>query len=221
MTRTQLLTRLFPLALLLALPLWGQAALPSAQAPAHPPAVAASRAAAPATTKGDPEPAAEGDYKIGPGDVLAIDVFHEPEISQTLPVRPDGWLSLPLTGEIHAQGLTTLQLAAAIATRLQKYIDHPAVTVMLKQAESQRYNILGMVTKPGSYPLDHPLTILDAIALAGGLRDFANSTHIYLIRKRASDGVEMRYPFNYDWVSRGLHLVENVRLRANDTIVVP
>ncbi|HUX66432.1 MAG TPA: polysaccharide biosynthesis/export family protein [Terriglobales bacterium] len=214
-------SRRFPLALLLALalPVWGQARRPQAKAPAPPPAPAA-HAPAPAAAK-DPAPSAAGDYKIGPGDVLAIDVFHEPEVSQTLPVRPDGWLSLPLTGEIHAQGLTTLQLAAVITTHLQKYIDHPAVTVMLKEAVSQRYNILGMVTKPGSYALDHPMTILDAIALAGGLRDFANGKHIYLIRKRASDGVEMRYPFNYDWVSRGLHLVENVELQANDTIVVP
>ncbi len=219
MAKLQTQTRVLRLALLLALalPAWGQAA----KAPAPGAGAGANHAAAAAKDPAAAKPAGEGEYKIGPGDVLAIDVFREPEVSQTLPVRPDGWLSLPLTGEIHAQGLTTLQLAAVITSHLQKYIDHPAVTVMLKEAVSQRYNILGMVTKPGSYPLDHPMTILDAIALAGGLRDFANGSHIYLIRKRASDGVEMRYPFNYDWVSRGLHLVENVELQADDTIVVP
>ncbi|HVA64390.1 MAG TPA: polysaccharide biosynthesis/export family protein [Terriglobales bacterium] len=216
MTKFHPHTRVLPLALLLALalPAWGQAARPPIKASPQAPAAAAAHRA-------DPAPAADSEYKIGPGDVLAIDVFREPEVTRTLPVRPDGRFSLPLAGEIKAQGLTTLQLQALITTRLQKYIDHPAVTVMLQQAVSQRFNILGMVAKPGSYPLDHPMTILDAIALAGGLRDFANGNHIYLIRKRASDGVEMRYPFNYDWVSRGLHLVENVELQTNDTIVVP
>lgn len=210
---------LLALALAFSTVAWGAGAQARAQAKAPAASQPAPGAHAPDPPK--PAPAADAEYKIGPGDVLTIDVYHEPEVSQTLPVRPDGRLSLPLAGEIPAQGLTAAQLQAEIAKRLQKYIDHPDVTVMLKDAISQRFNILGMVTKPGSYPLDHPTTILDAIAVAGGLRDFANRKHIYLIRKRAKDGQEMRYPFNYDWVSQGVHLAENVSLEANDTIVVP
>lgn len=160
-------------------------------------------------------------YTLGPGDVVAIDVWHEPEISRSLPVQPDGRLSLPLAGQMHVAGLTTAQLEDLITARLKQYIDHPAVTVMLQQAESRRYNIVDMVAKPGTYPLIQPTTVLDAIAQAGGLRDFAHPKKIYVIRKRASDGVEVRFNFNYEQVSRGLHMEQNIRLQPGDTVVVP
>ncbi|HEY8055273.1 MAG TPA: polysaccharide biosynthesis/export family protein [Terriglobales bacterium] len=184
---------------------------------AAPPPVAA-KADPPAA---QPEAAAASQYTLGAGDVVAVDVWHEPEVSRTLPIRPDGRISLPLAGEVLAKGLTTLQLQDEIADRLKKYIDHPAVTVMLQQAESRRYNILGMVNHPGSVVLTQPTTILDAIAQAGGLRDFAHGNKIYLIRKRASDGVEIRYNFNYDKVSRGLAPQQNIPVQPDDIIVVP
>lgn len=176
-----------------------------------------------AATKADPPAAkpAAPQYTLGAGDVVAIDVWHEPEVSRTLPIRPDGRISLPLAGELMAKGRTTLELQDEIADKLKKYIDHPAVTVMLQQAESRRYNILGMVNHPGSFALTQPTTILDAIAVAGGLRDFAHGNKIYLIRKRASDGVEIRYNFNYDKVSRGLAPQQNIALLPDDIIVVP
>ena len=195
------------------------ASLLAAQAPK----IAARQANPPAAkpaAKADPRPAGP-EYTLGPGDVIAIDVWHQPEISRTLPVRPDGRISLPLAGQMRAQGLNTLQLQAAITTRLKRYIDHPDVTVMLEKAESRRYNIFGMVQKPGSYSLDHPMTLLDAIAAADGLRDFAHGSKIYLIRKRRRDGVMIRYNFNYKAVSLGLAPQENIQLRPNDTIVVP
>ncbi len=195
------------------------ASLLAAQAPkamAH----QANPPAAKPTAKADPKPA-DPEYTLGPGDVIAIDVWHQPEISRTLPVRPDGRISLPLAGQMRAQGLSPLQLQALITTKLKKYIDHPDVTVMLEKAESRRYNIFGMVQKPGSYALDHPMTVLDAIAKAGGLRDFAHGSKIYLIRRRRSDGVMIRYNFNYKDVSLGWAPKENIQLRPNDTIVVP
>lgn len=180
---------------------------------------AQTKAAAPAPVAAhssvDPE------YILGPGDVVAVDVWHEPEISRTLPIRPDGRLSLPLVGEIQAQGKTAQQLQSEIATRLKKFIDTPTVTVMVTDAESQRFVILGQVLKPGTYPLTHPSTILDAIAMAGGLQPFAHGNKIYLLRKRKSDGVEMRYNFNYKAVSLGVALQENVALQPGDVIVVP
>ncbi len=195
------------------------AALAGAQAP-RPGAAGAAKAGA-AQAAADPKPKADPEYVIGPGDVLAIDVWHEAEISRTLPVRPDGRISLPLAGEMRAQGLTALQLQAKITTRLKKFIDHPAVTVMLQDPESERFNIFGMVQKPGSYSLKYPMTILDAIAQAGGLQSFANGDKIYLIRKRRRDGVMIRYNFNYKAVSLGLAPQENIALRPDDTIVVP
>jgi len=189
-------------------------------------AAQAAKATPPAAAKADPAatreaPPVSAQYTLGAGDVVAIDVWHEPEVSRTLPVRPDGRISLPLTGEIMAKGRTTLELQDEIADKLKKYIDHPAVTVMLQQAESRRYNILGMVNHPGSVVLTQPTTILDAIAQAGGLRDFAHGNKIYLIRKRASDGVEIRYNFNYDKVSRGLAPQQNIPVQPDDIIVVP
>lgn len=180
-----------------------------------------SGAGASTSTPAKPASAADPEYIIGPGDVLAIDVYQESEVSRTLPVRPDGRISMPLAGEIQAQGKTALQLQAEVTERLKKFIDHPSVTVMVQDAQSQRYNILGMVLKPGTYPLGHPVTILDAIAEAGGLRDFAHGNKIYLIRKRASDGVEIRYNFNYKQVSLGLHPEQNIPLLPGDIIVVP
>lgn len=195
------------------------AAVVAAQAPKTSLIKPQASAAAPSADKGaskvDPE------YIIGPGDALSIDVYQEPEVSRTLPVRPDGRISLPLAGEILAQGKTALQLQAEVTERLKKFIDHPSVTVMVQDAQSQRYNILGMVMKPGTYPLAHPATILDAIALAGGLRDFAHGNKIYLLRKRASDGVEIRYNFNYRQVSLGVHPEQNIALLPGDIIVVP
>lgn len=187
---------------------------PSASAPP-------ARSSAPAAKPATPASAADPEYVLGPGDVLAIDVYHEPDLTRSLPVRPDGRLSLPLVGELVAQGKTALQLQSEITAKLRAYIDSPSVTVMVQDAESQRFNILGMVQKPGSYPLAHPTTILDALAEAGGLRDFAHGNKIYLIRKRASDGVEIRYNFNYKQVSLGLHPEENIPVQANDIIVVP
>jgi polysaccharide export outer membrane protein len=196
------------------------AALAGAQAPRQAAPGAARTPTAKPVAKADAKPA-DPEYTLGPGDVIAIDVWRQPEISRTLPVRPDGRISLPLAGQLRAQGLTTLGLQAAITAKLKKYIDHPEVTVMLENAESRRYNIFGMVQKPGSYPLAQPMTLLDAIAAAGGLRDFAHGNKIYLIRKRRSDGVEIRYNFNYKAVSLGLAPQENIQLRPNDTIVVP
>ena len=217
----------YPLAAMAALLLasWARAAAP----PAPPPAVVTQRVTPAPAAKTDPapeaRPAAAGkvdpEYVLGPGDVLAINVWHEPDLTRSLPIRPDGRISLPLVGELRAQGLTADALQAEISDRLRHYIDHPSVTVMVQEAESQRFIILGMVVKPGTYTLTSPTTVLDAIAEAGGLRDFAHGNKIYVLRKRASDGVEMRYPFNYNRVSLGVDLRENIQLQAKDVVVVP
>ncbi|MGH9488680.1 MAG: polysaccharide biosynthesis/export family protein [Terriglobales bacterium] len=165
--------------------------------------------------------AADPEYVLGPGDVLSIDVWKQPEISRTLPVRPDGRISLPLVGEVMAAGKTAHQLRVEIGTRLKKYIDDPTVTVMVTDAQSQRFVIVGRVLKPGTYSLAHPETILDAIAMAGGLSPFANGKKIYLLRKRKTDGVMLRYNFNYHDVSLGLTPRENIALQPGDIIVVP
>jgi polysaccharide biosynthesis/export protein len=160
-------------------------------------------------------------YVIGNDDVLSINVWKEPDISQrSLPVRSDGRISLPLVGEVQAAGQTPLKLEKDIAAKLQSYISEPEVSVMVQQSNSQKFNILGQVVKPGSYAIANSPTVLDAIALAGGFRDFAKQKSIYILRQ-GTDGKDVRLPFNYKDVIKGKNLEQNVKIQPRDTIVVP
>ena len=160
------------------------------------------------------------EFVIGTGDVLAINVWKEPEVSRDVPVRSDGRISLPLLGEILAAGRTAKQLEAEIRAKLKDYVSEPEVTVIVKEIKSQKFNVLGMVMKPGSYVLTNPTTVLDAIAIAGGFRDFAKQKDIYVLR-RAADGTQTRLPFNYKGVVKGHGSAQNVALQSSDTVVVP
>jgi polysaccharide biosynthesis/export protein len=159
-------------------------------------------------------------FVIGNDDVLAINVWKEPDLSRSIPVRSDGRISLPLIGELQASGRTPLRLEQEIAGKLQPYLEEPDVTVIVQQINSEKFNILGQVAKPGSYSITNSATILDAIALAGGCRDFAKRSSIYILR-RNPDGSESRIPFNYKDVIKGKNMAQNIKLRPHDTIVVP
>jgi len=159
-------------------------------------------------------------FVIGAGDVLSINVWKEPDLSKSIPVRSDGKISLPLAGEVQAAGRTPLKLEQDIAEKLKNYISEPDVTVIVQQINSQKFNILGQVVKPGSYLLTSAATVLDAIAIAGGFRDFAKKKSIYVLRQNA-DGTQTRLPFNYKEVIKGQNLQQNVKLQPADTIVVP
>ena len=159
-------------------------------------------------------------YVIGADDVLAVNVWKEPDISRSVPVRSDGKISLPLAGEIQAAGQTPKQLEGDIAKKLSSYISDPDVTVIVQQVRSQKFNILGQVGRPGSYPLTGPVTVLDAIAQAGGFKDFAKQKSIYILRTNP-DGTQSRLPFNYKDVIKGKNASQNVQIQARDTIVVP
>ena len=169
----------------------------------------------PAVTK-----AHDDSFVIGNDDVLAINVWKEPDVSRSIPVRSDGKISLPLVGEVQATGRTPLKLEQDIAARLKSYIAEPEVTVIVQQINSQKFNVLGMVNRPGSYPLSNSATVLDAIALAGGFRDFAKQKSIYVLRQNA-DGTETKLPFNYKDVVKGHNPTQNIKLQPRDTIVVP
>lgn len=119
-----------------------------------------------------------------------------------------------------AAGETPQQLEMEIAKRLQSYISDPAVTVIVQQVNSRKFNVLGQVTKPGSYSLENSPTVLDAIALAGGFRDFAKKKSIYILRQIPGGG-QIRLPFNYKDVVKGKNTDQNVKLQPRDTIVVP
>lgn len=171
-------------------------------------------------TVGTANKAHDDSFVIGNDDVLSISVWKEPDLSRSIPVRSDGRISLPLLGDVQAAGLTPLKLEEDIANKLQPYIAAPEVAVMVQQINSQKFNILGKVVKPGSYPLTNSATVLDAIALAGGCRDFAKQGSIYVLRQNPGGG-ESRLPFNYKDVIKGKNTAQNVRLQPHDTIVVP
>ncbi len=159
-------------------------------------------------------------YIIGVDDLLAINVWKEPDISRSVPVRSDGKISLPLMGELQASGETPHQLEVAITEKLKNYISEPEVTVIVQEIRSQKFNILGQVQRPGSYPLTNSTTVLDAIAIAGGFKDFAKQKNIYVLRQ-TPDGKETRLSFNYKSVIKGKDPAQNIRLQPRDTIVIP
>jgi len=192
------------------------------QAAMNPPSANPATGAPPASDAKTPK-AGEvnpGTYVIGPEDNLSINVWKEQELSKTVPVRPDGMISLPLIGEVKASGLTPLQLQDAITEPLKKYMSEPQVTVIVTEVRSKTFNIVGQVSKPGYYPLDRQLTVLDAVALAGGFRDFAKVKKIYVLRTDAG-GKQERLPFNYKEVIKGQNMQQNVELQPHDTVVVP
>jgi polysaccharide export outer membrane protein len=185
-----------------------------------PAAAAADKQAVGKPGEGSRAAHSDSSYVIGVDDVLAINVWKEPEVSRSLPVRSDGRISLPLVGELTAGGQTPLQLEQEITKRLANYISEPEVTVIVQDSKSQKINILGMVVRPGSYQLTGSATVLDAIAMAGGFKDFAKQKSIYVLRANA-DGTQKRMLFNYKDVIKGKNPEQNVRLLPRDTVVVP
>jgi polysaccharide export outer membrane protein len=158
-------------------------------------------------------------YKIGPQDVLRIDVWKEPDISRVVPVRPDGKITLPLINDVQAAGLTPVQLATSIAAGLKKFITSPQVTVGVTEINSKRIFVTGEVAHPGAFSLLPNMTVLQALSYAGGFTQFAREKKIYILRME--DGRQVKYPFNYKEAVSGKHSEQNIVLQGGDQIVVP
>jgi polysaccharide export outer membrane protein len=177
----------------------------------------------PAGAKGTtiaPVAVVDPDYVIGLEDLLSITVWRESELSRSVPVRPDGKISFPLIGQLQAAGQTPLQLQKTLTALLDPYIASPEVSVIVQEARSQRINVVGEVNRPGSYSLTKPMTVLDALALAGGFRDFAKSNKIVILRTDP-DGTRQRLRFSYRKVLGMSGPDQNIELQARDTVVVP
>jgi polysaccharide export outer membrane protein len=157
-------------------------------------------------------------YVIGAEDALQVTVWKEPTLSGTFPVRPDGMISLVLVGDVPAAGQTPLQLGNSIAERLKKFIQDPSVSVVVTGVNSQRIFVIGEVNKVGPLQLTAGMTPLQAIATAGGLTNFANPKHIYILR--GEQGKQQKIPFNYKQALKGDNK-QLIALRPGDTIVVP
>jgi polysaccharide export outer membrane protein len=184
-------------------------------------AATATKSAAPTNTKSSDEVQASNvapDYVIGADDTLHISVWKEPDLTETLPVRPDGKISMPLLNDITAAGLTPLKLRDEITERLKKYIADPRVTVVVTGMNSRRVFATGEVLHTGPMTLLPHMTVLQALAQAG-FSQFANPKAIYLLR--IENGKQQKIPFNYKEVVKGNHPEQNIELKPGDTIVVP
>jgi polysaccharide export outer membrane protein len=199
--------------------LFAQGPAPATQGPAST-AVAAqkldSSAKAPATETPSTK---EAEYRIGPQDVVRIDVWKEPDVSRSIPVRPDGKISMPLLNDVQAAGLTSMELAASIQAGLSKFITNPQVTVTVSDINSRRIYVTGEVARQGAQPLLPNMTVLQALSTSGGLTQFARAKKIYIVR--TVDGKQVTFPFDYKGALTGKHPETNILLQGGDMIVVP
>jgi len=158
------------------------------------------------------------EYQIGPEDVLDISVWKNPELSRTVPVRPDGKVSLPLLNDFRAAGLTPSDLREQLVARLSDFVPTPEVSVIVREVHSRKVAVVGAVKTAGRYELKSPMTVLEAIALAQGFTDFAARDRIVVLRQ--SGGTTTRIPFNYRKIADGMEQ-ENFFVRPGDIVVVP
>jgi polysaccharide biosynthesis/export protein len=158
-------------------------------------------------------------YVIGPEDMLDINVWKEPDMTRLVPVRPDGKISLPLINDVQAAGLTPQQLATAVTEKLRKFLTGPQVTVIVTAINSQRVFVVGEVLRAGAFPLIPGMTVLQALANAGGFTTFANEKKIHVMR--LVNGKHTEIPFNYREVLKGDNPDQNIKLEPGDTVVVP
>jgi polysaccharide biosynthesis/export protein len=179
--------------------------------------IKAAAAAKPTIVPAAPVPSAS-DYVIGPEDLLQISVWKNESLSRQLPVRPDGKVSMPLLHDIQASGLTPMQLRDKIAAALAEFMPNPEVSVTVLEVRSYRVSVLGEVQRPGVLQLKAPTTVLEAIALAGGFRDFASPSKIVIFRKNGQGTEKLRFNYNRA-VSTAAE--ENMSLRSGDVVVVP
>ena len=219
-------------ATVLALTLFGHAAALAQTAPppapAQPaPALAQTPAQKPPASK-PPGPAPQGigpavpveaGFTIGPEDLLGIIVWREPDVSSDVTVRPDGMVTLPLIRDVKAAGLTPQELGDRVQTALREYITDASVTVVVRQMNSRKAYITGEVAKPGAYPLTSAMTVMQLIAVAGGLTEFAEGKSISVMR--VENGQTKTFLFDYKNVANGKKPRQNIVLRPGDTVVVP
>jgi polysaccharide export outer membrane protein len=162
--------------------------------------------------------ATASDYRLVPGDKLRIEVYKDDKLSQNLQVRPDGKITLPLVGDVAAAGRTSLELRDAIAASLKEYNTNPLVTVMVVETVPPLIYVMGEVNSAGPQPLKGEMTVLQALAAAGGFKDFANTKNIRVLRKGAA-GIQTTLAFNYKDAIAGR--TQPIVLRPGDTIIVP
>ena len=165
-------------------------------------------------------PAAAGDsYLIQQGDDLLISVWKEKDLQGEVMVRPDGGISFPLAGDLAVAGKTTTQVEKDLAAKLQKYVPDPVVTVMVKQSTGNKIYVIGKVNRPGEYPTNRTVDVMQALSMAGGLTPYASVNRIKILRRE--NGELKSIPFKYSRVEKGEDLQQNIVLQGGDVVVVP
>jgi polysaccharide biosynthesis/export protein len=168
---------------------------------------------------GTPTPEASS-YIVGAADVLRINIWKQPDISQSgVVVRPDGMISVPLVGELKVSGMTPVQIEAALVAELKQYVNEPRVTVTVAEIGSKMVYVTGEVQHPGSYPLVGPLDVLQVIAKAGGVTPYSHRRSVFVLRE--INGKKQKLPVNYNRIFHGKNPEQNIDLRPGDTVVVP
>jgi len=198
-----------------AMPAFAQAQAPAPQKPATSPAPAEPPPAVLRPTN----LAVPGNYVIGTDDVLGIVYWRDKEMSTDARVRPDGRISIPLINEVQAAGLTPEELQKKITEESTKFMEDASITIVVREINSLRVFITGEVTKPGPYPITSATTVMQLISMAGGLKEYANSKNIMIMRKETDKQISLK--FNYKEVASGKNLKQNIELKPGDTVVVP
>jgi polysaccharide biosynthesis/export protein len=158
-------------------------------------------------------------YRIGAEDILQISVFGNEALSRTVPVRPDGMISLPLINDVTAAGLTPMELRDVISKKLVEFVPKPEVAVIVTEVKSLMVSVMGQVMKPGRYDLKTAGTVIDALAMAGGFKEFAERSRVVVLRNE--NGTTRKMPFDYDKMSASKQAQENFALRPGDIVIVP
>ena len=167
-----------------------------------------------------PQPSGqEGLYQMGPEDLIQVLIWKNEALTKTVSVRPDGWISLPLVGDIKAAGLTPMQLKATIVEKMKEFVADPNVTVIVEDIRTFKVFMVGEVVRSGAYAMKSNTTVMQALAMAGGLTQFASRTRIMILRRE--NGKEVGIRFNYNEVASGSDVSKNLQLRPGDTIIVP
>jgi len=164
-------------------------------------------------------PALNDEYRLGPGDKLRIEVYKDAQLSQSVQVRPDGKITLPLVGDLEATGNTPIELRDTITKSLKEFVTNPTVTVIVVEALASKVYVMGEVTRPGTMELHGPTTILQALAMAGGFKEYANTKEVKVLRPNGDRGNIQTLKFNYKDVLNGD--ARPFYLRSGDTVIVP
>ena len=162
---------------------------------------------------------AANEYKIGPGDILEISVWNDEQLSRQIAVPPDCMVSYPLAGDFYVKGMTVAMLEEQIQEQLNKYLPDTPVSVSLLAANDLKIYVIGKVNKPGVFPVNLETSVMQALALAGGLSTFADANDILILRRQENKTVKLN--FNYKEVEKGKNLSQNILLKRGDVIVVP